>query len=180
MPNPDPGRDKVYTRFVESLEKNPEIFVRAKNKEPEDFLKELASCKLIIGNSSCILREASFIGVPAINVGDRQKLRERGVNVIDCDFDPEEIQVALKYQSLPKRYAKSYLYGTGSASEAILKFLDNTPLRLKEGLTYPYWQKYKESHFGKTRFDTHRIKYRPFKKRSGAEASNGVGLQSQS
>ena len=41
--------------------------------DPIDFLKLLANSNGIVGNSSVGIRECSFLGVPCINIGDRQK-----------------------------------------------------------------------------------------------------------
>ena len=46
-----------------------------------------ATSTAIVGNSSVGIRECSFLGVPAVNIGDRQEGRERGRNVIDVDHD---------------------------------------------------------------------------------------------
>lgn len=45
----------------------------------EYFITLLKHCKFIIGNSSCILKEAVFLGVHGINVGTRQNNRA-GIN----------------------------------------------------------------------------------------------------
>ena len=156
MPNPDPGRADVYNRFQEALTENPEIFEEAHNKPPEDFLRELSKAKFIIGNSSCILREASFLGVPGVNVGDRQRFRERSMNVVDCDFDPEQIRRSMEFQSIAKRHRKSYLYGDGNAAQKIIKFLDLHPIQLKGSLNFPLLERYKKRHMGQRRFDDHK------------------------
>jgi hypothetical protein len=54
-----------------------------KNMAPTDFLRLLYNSKCIVGNSSVGIRECSFLGVPAVNIGSRQAGRDRGSNVID-------------------------------------------------------------------------------------------------
>ena len=46
-----------------------------------------------MGNSSVAIRECSFLGVPAVNVGTRQMGRERGQNVIDVDHEVAVVRV---------------------------------------------------------------------------------------
>jgi len=41
--------------------------------EPNDFLHLLKGSKCLIGNSSVGIRECSYIGVPVVNIGTRQK-----------------------------------------------------------------------------------------------------------
>jgi hypothetical protein len=43
----------------------------------------LCNATAIVGNSSVAIRECSYLGVPAVNIGTRQLGRERGRNVID-------------------------------------------------------------------------------------------------
>jgi UDP-N-acetylglucosamine 2-epimerase len=62
---------------------------------PEDFLRLLVHATAIVGNSSVAIRECSFLGVPAVNVGSRQQGRERGRNVIDVPHDRAAIAAAI-------------------------------------------------------------------------------------
>jgi UDP-hydrolysing UDP-N-acetyl-D-glucosamine 2-epimerase len=48
-----------------------------------------------VGNSSSGLKETPVFGCPAVNIGSRQKGRLRGVNVIDADYNVEEISSAI-------------------------------------------------------------------------------------
>jgi len=58
------------------------------------FLKMLASASYIVGNSSCGIIEAPALGIPTINVGDRQQGRLRASSIIDCDGSKEDIERA--------------------------------------------------------------------------------------
>jgi hypothetical protein len=53
----------------------------------------------IVGNSSVAIRECSYLGVPAVNIGSRQLGRERGQNVIDVDHDRSDISDAVRTTS---------------------------------------------------------------------------------
>ena len=51
--------------------------------------KKLAfNSECLIGNSSVGIRECAYLGIPVVNIGDRQKNRLRAENVIDvgCTF----------------------------------------------------------------------------------------------
>ena len=63
--------------------------------DPQDFLKLVYNSDGIVGNSSCAIRECSFLGVPAVNIGTRQSNRERGPNVVDVDYDRMSINKAI-------------------------------------------------------------------------------------
>jgi UDP-hydrolysing UDP-N-acetyl-D-glucosamine 2-epimerase len=155
-PNPDPGREEVIRLIEEAHKKNKMWLIKAMNKPPEQFLLQLSGAKFIIGNSSCGIRECSFMGVPAINVGDRQALRERSWNVIDCGFGKEELLKAIYVQHHAKKYPRSLLYGDGRASEYMLAHLAHIDFELKGQLTYPMKFEFRELHFGEARFERHK------------------------
>lgn len=176
-PNPDPGREEIIEYLDHVLKTDRSPFIKAINKEPEKFLWQLAGARLIIGNSSCGIREASFLGVPAINVGDRQGLRERAANVIDATYNEENIKSALHFQHEREMYLRSYLYGTGRSAEYIVRRLEKLDLSSKGSLTYPFESPYKEKHFGEKRFHDHekRLRRSGKKKSEGAEEEGGEG-----
>ena len=47
----------------------------------------LRECAVLVGNSSSGIIEAASFDTPVVNIGDRQRGRERGANVIDVAFD---------------------------------------------------------------------------------------------
>lgn len=96
-------------------------FIR--NLEPEAFcgLAKRAAC--IVGNSSFGIREASYLGLPAVNIGSRQNGRERAKNVVDVPHDSEAIRDAIKAQVHAQPYP-SNLYGDGKAGERIARYLE--------------------------------------------------------
>jgi len=118
-PNVDSGTDLISQNIRIFREKNKiNNFHFIKNLNPMHFLELLNLSKGIIGNSSCAIRESSFLGVPAINIGTRQTNRERGHNVIDVGYNSSEILYAIN-NHLNKKVKKSTLYGTGNAGKKI-------------------------------------------------------------
>ena len=103
---------------------------------PEDFLRLLWGAIAIVGNSSVAIRECSFLGVPAVNVGTRQLGRERGRNVIDVDHDRSAIAGAIREHIRGGRPAQDVLYGDGHAGECIADTLARWELRIEKRLTY--------------------------------------------
>lgn len=59
------------------IEKNPN-FHAVKHIPFEQFIQLVAHAGLMIGNSSCGVREAGAFGTPVINLGTRQTGRETG------------------------------------------------------------------------------------------------------
>ncbi|WP_425390366.1 UDP-N-acetylglucosamine 2-epimerase [Ekhidna sp.] len=136
-PNVDAGSDgtsKGIRTFRELV--NPEKIHFFKNMHPDDFLKLLIHSKGIIGNSSVAIRECSYLGVPAINIGDRQKNRERGKNVIDTDYTRDKIIDAINSISNLKLGESDYLYGNGQSGEQIAQIISDFSFNIEKQLTY--------------------------------------------
>jgi len=136
-PNVDAGSDgtsNAIRRFRE-LEQPTNIHF-FKNMAPTDFLRLLYSSRGLIGNSSVGIREASFLGIPVVNIGSRQTGRERGGNVRDVGYDRREILNAIQYHLSNGHYPKNELYGDGRAGPRIAHLLATAPLQIEKKLTY--------------------------------------------
>lgn len=119
-PNVDAGSDGTSKGIREFRERNPNVPIRfIKNLAPEDFLALLLRSKGILGNSSVAIRECSFLGVPAVDIGDRQVGRERGRNVVNCATDRASIAAAIRTQISRAPCAGEDLYGSGDAGKRI-------------------------------------------------------------
>lgn len=104
----------------ESKKHNNWLFVSSLNIET--FINCLRNAKMIIGNSSSGILEAPTIGIPTINIGDRQKGRMMAKSVISCRCNKEEITKAIN-KGLKLKNKKYYLYGDGKTSDKIIKYL---------------------------------------------------------
>jgi UDP-hydrolysing UDP-N-acetyl-D-glucosamine 2-epimerase len=136
-PNADAGSDIVSTsiRHYRSHRKMSNVHF-FENMVPADFLKLVYNAKCLIGNSSMGIRECSFLGIPVINVGSRQNGRERGKNVIDVDYDKQQIEVAIKHWMNQPRPQQSFVYGKGNAGQKMAKILAEVPLRYSKILQF--------------------------------------------
>lgn len=94
-----------------------------KNLKAETYMKLLNYSCCIVGNSSSAIREGSFIGIPAVNVGTRQNLREKGKNVIDTKNSKKQILLAINKQIKKNKYKSDNLYGNGYAGKKIVKIV---------------------------------------------------------
>lgn len=73
----------------------------------------------VIGNSSSGIVEAPFLGIPVINIGDRQKGRHLCKNVIQCDRTKGAINEAFNKMFAQLKIVDTY-YGDGHTSEFIV------------------------------------------------------------
>jgi len=92
-PNTDPGGREMYNFFYSESLKGK--FLLFDNFPFREYLSLMKNAKFMIGNSSSALYEAGFFKVPVINVGGRQKLRERGGYVYDAERI-EDIEMCVK------------------------------------------------------------------------------------
>ena len=137
-PNVDAGSDIISKsiRHIRESESPPNIYF-LKNLTPDDFILFLNGSKCIVGNSSVAIREASFMGVPAVNIGTRQAGRERGFNVVDVPYDSTRIKKAIN-DALGHRgkLTTDALYGDGSAGQAITDIIAEVDLTFEKRLHY--------------------------------------------
>ena len=135
-PNVDAGGNDT-SKGIRAYRENqkPKFMHFIKNMEPQDFLRVLNGSLGIIGNSSVAIREASFLGVPAVNIGSRQNARERGANVCDVDYNVEQVYEAVTKHCGSKK-EKLSLYGSGNAGEKIADALASTSLSYQKTLQY--------------------------------------------
>lgn len=141
LPNNDAGSNLVKDAILK--EKKGKYYLYS-NLKREDYLGLLKESICIVGNSSSGLLEAPTFKIPAVNIGRRQNLRLRGVNVIDTEFDEPQIDAAIK-KAMSIEFRKFLSdqcvnpYGDGHSSERILDLLINTKVDEKwivKNLTY--------------------------------------------
>ncbi|MBT5758762.1 MAG: UDP-N-acetylglucosamine 2-epimerase (hydrolyzing) [Candidatus Marinimicrobia bacterium] len=136
-PNIDGGSDGISNGIRAFREKyDLQLFHFFKNMDPTDFLKLLANAKGIIGNSSVGIRECSFLGVPCLNIGNRQKRRTRANNLIDMPYNRENIINALNLIKNKARPRTSNLYGDGNSGKRIAEILTRLPLNIEKQIQY--------------------------------------------
>ncbi|MGF1525588.1 MAG: UDP-N-acetylglucosamine 2-epimerase [Candidatus Competibacterales bacterium] len=123
-PNVDAGSDATSHGIRAFRERfDPANIHFFKNLPPDDFLRLVMDAAAIVGNSSVGIRECAFLGVPAINVGQRQRGRDRGANVIDVPHHPEAIRAAMDRALHAPRPPRDLIYGDGRAGERIAQRL---------------------------------------------------------
>jgi len=136
-PNVDAGSDGTSKGIRVFREKeDPANFHLFRNMFPEDFLRLLCGSTAIVGNSSVAIRECSYLGVPAVNIGTRQLGRERGQNVIDVAHDRRAIADAVAAHLTRGKPKRDLLYGDGKAGERIAACLASAELTIEKRLTY--------------------------------------------
>ncbi|MFA7330390.1 MAG: UDP-N-acetylglucosamine 2-epimerase [Candidatus Delongbacteria bacterium] len=89
-PNSDPGSSGPLRVWEEA-----DQVIRVRNLEQEAWVALLKRCNLMLGNSSAGLLETPFLGIPAVNVGARQRGRSHAGNVQFVEAEAEGLQAAI-------------------------------------------------------------------------------------
>jgi UDP-hydrolysing UDP-N-acetyl-D-glucosamine 2-epimerase len=136
-PNVDAGSDDISKglRMFRENEK-PDYVHFYRHFSVEDYARLIANCACLIGNSSSGIREGSFLGVPAVDVGTRQASRERAANCINVPYNHQEIENAVRKQINNGRYPSSTMYGDGKAGERIAGILADVNFSIQKRLMY--------------------------------------------
>jgi UDP-hydrolysing UDP-N-acetyl-D-glucosamine 2-epimerase len=114
-PNNDPGFHEVLSGL-----KGEEVI---RNLPSRTFLELLADTRMVVGNSSCLIRECSYLGIPGVLVGERQKGREMASNVVKSSFDKlrKTMEFANVNRVVDAKVSRRTLYGNGSSCDKIIK-----------------------------------------------------------
>lgn len=136
-PNVDAGSDHISKRLRMFRENNPQAQVHfVKNYPAEDYARLINNCACLIGNSSSAIREGAFLGVPAVNIGNRQRGREHGDNVVHAEYSTDDIAAKISEQLTHGRYKSSGLFGDGQAGKRIADILAKVDLSIQKRLCY--------------------------------------------
>lgn len=135
QPNVDGGSEGTLAGIRERMGALPQVHF-FHNMPPMAFIRLLKGARCITGNSSVAIRECAWLGLPAVNIGDRQAGRRRGANVVDVGYDAAEIEAAIAAQSARGALAPDPIYGDGFAGARIAEVLATAPLTIEKRLTY--------------------------------------------
>jgi UDP-hydrolysing UDP-N-acetyl-D-glucosamine 2-epimerase len=136
-PNADAGSEDTARGMRKFRERHRPEYIRFyKNFPIETWVRLMLASACVVGNSSAPIREGAYIGVPAVNIGTRQRGRDRGSNVVDVGYDHAAIVAAVRAQIAHGRYASDHLYGDGRAGGRIASVLAEAPLSVQKRLMY--------------------------------------------
>lgn len=135
-PGPDAGTEAIL-RVLETTTLANVVVVSSLGR---DYPGVLAACDVVIGNSSSGVIEAASVGVPAVDIGERQRGRLRGDNVIWAPDGEEPVRDAIR-AALESREAAAAVrnpYGAGDAAPRIVQVvLGDAPSRVKRFVDRP-------------------------------------------
>lgn len=125
-PNTDAG-GRAMIRIIEKYRGVPTIKI-FKNIIHKEFLSLMKYASVVIGNSSSGIIEAPSFKLPVVNIGKRQRGRQRADNIIDTDYNKEKITRAIKKALYDKKFINKVKvcknpYGDGKTGQRVAKIL---------------------------------------------------------
>ena len=131
-PNADAGSHQLIEstkRFLAHRKKDGRVFI---NLDAVTYLSLLRHAQMLVGNSSSGIMEAASSALPTVNVGFRQKGRERAKNVLDAEPIAASI-IGKITEARSDAFRRSLTgmenpYGDGHAAERIVRVLTQVPL----------------------------------------------------
>ena len=127
-PNSDMGSREMIN-VIERYRKLPNVRI-TKHIPRNEFVNLLRNIDLLVGNSSMALLEGSFLKIPAINVGERNRNRMNGGNVVFVKADTSKIEEVARKILFNKEFSDNLkncksVYGDGKAANKIVDYLKN-------------------------------------------------------
>lgn len=121
--NADAGGRMINERLEQYAQEHKENTLLIDSLGMIRYLSAMKYCAMVIGNSSSGILEAPAMGIPTINIGNRQRGRIQAASIINCApvrgqiqeamrrAESKEFREAVERQTLP--------YGDGNTSELI-------------------------------------------------------------
>ena len=129
-PNSDAGNNIIF-KHLEIFSKSHKSFMLFKSFPRHDYLGLIQNCKILVGNSSSGIIEASYFKIPVVDVGIRQNNREKGPNVfhVEADSSISIYNKLVKALEMKRQHLSiTSIYGNGNSAEKITKHLEKIKL----------------------------------------------------
>jgi UDP-hydrolysing UDP-N-acetyl-D-glucosamine 2-epimerase len=128
-PNFDAGAEIISHELRHFREKNKKHKIKfLRYLPPREFLSLLGKTRCLVGNSSSGIKECSYLGIPVVDIGNRQNRRLKAINVMNCDNSSARIKETIYKQIKVGRYETSNLYYSNGTSREIARTLATVEL----------------------------------------------------
>lgn len=132
FPNADAGSSDLVRRVTNFCAQRHSAHLYV-NLDHLSYWALLQNVQLMVGNSSSGIMESPSLGLPCVDIGDRQRGRTRAANIVHAAASADAISQAMAQASAPSfRKALQGLanpYGDGHAAERIVAGLAEAPSR---------------------------------------------------
>ena len=121
--NADAGGQRVNELLEDFSEKVPNAKL-VSSLGMVRYLSALKYSEFTLGNSSSGIIEAPALGIPTVNIGERQRGRLMADTIVQCEPEKEQILEAMD-EAAVMSHKVSTLYGDGKTSAKIVTILKN-------------------------------------------------------
>jgi GDP/UDP-N,N'-diacetylbacillosamine 2-epimerase (hydrolysing) len=123
LPNADTNGNVIRQKFIELSHLKNNVFC-FESLGTQGYFSAMNLSSFLLGNSSSGIIEAASFNKYVINIGDRQKGREHGINVIDCEIESESILKNIQtLNTIADSNKIQNLYGNGQTSSKVISLL---------------------------------------------------------
>ncbi|MCC7402037.1 MAG: UDP-N-acetylglucosamine 2-epimerase (hydrolyzing) [Chitinophagaceae bacterium] len=141
MPNADANNRLISGLVTDFSKSNPDRVVTFTSMGQLRYLSAMKYCSAVVGNSSSGIIEAPALGIPTVNIGERQAGRIFVNSIIQSGYHTEEIKRSILKAINPdfsKKCKKQEIpYGDGTAAKKIIRIL--TGLKLPGSLKKSFY-----------------------------------------
>lgn len=121
--NADYGGDRINAYLESVSSENADKLMVIPSLGSQRYLSFMRQVRFVIGNSSSGIVEAPTLGIPVINIGNRQKGRHLCSNVIQTSADSESIRKSISRALSDLERKQDFYWGNGHTAEAIVEIL---------------------------------------------------------
>lgn len=130
--NTDPGAGVIRQSLQAFAVDRPDRVVMIESLGSRHYLSLMRHVDVVVGNSSSGLLEAPAVGVPSVDIGQRQQGRLRAPSVLHCGESRSEISLALKVALSEDHRAiaaqRESPYGQPGAAKRIVDLLESVDI----------------------------------------------------
>lgn len=124
MPNSDTHGQQIRERVLALSQHRPGM-VCVENLGTLGYASAMKHCRAMLGNTSSGFVEASYFAKPVINLGQRQEGRLMTPNIVNCDFNRDQIARTVRTHGTQIfDPADSAVYGQGQSCHCIIETLE--------------------------------------------------------
>jgi len=122
MPNADTMGNCIRERLLAFAKTRSNVYT-VESLGMQGYYSCMNLCDFVLGNSSSGIIEAASFGKYVINIGNRQKGRDAGKNVIHCEINAHKIRSAITTIKTAPKLGTDNIYWGGEVSQNIITIL---------------------------------------------------------
>jgi len=124
LPNADTSGDTLRRMFVDTFAENERVQL-VENLGTRGYMSVMKHCGLMLGNTSSGILEAASLGKYVIDLGERQRGRAHGSNVVHVAIERAAIVNAVREIGQLGDWNGTNMYDIGGAAEGIVLAIEN-------------------------------------------------------